>query len=283
MTLISQKSFPSIEWCQQRWALEAGPRRGKTATPRIVGSAQKSGKCTRCTRWAVHKNTKKCKMQKSHCSWKFMKGARVRKNDLVTKSSRWLFGRQTCLNLKAPWREICTLARLRMACGVGWELLARGRTRTQGESFSRWPMRTSMCKQVHLQGGDFLAGECFFGRGFFCLQVGVFLFVEKCVFGGDVALAGKCAGMQRTREEEHWEQEMPTVHTEQKGYRSNTFKDVNFLDAAIKSWHFWWIFSPIFFSKQVKSKSQRGDTGSCVRLEGGLLRWRRCAADSAER
>ena len=171
MTLISQKSFPSIEWCQQRWALEAGPRRGKTATPRIVGSAQKSGKCTRCTRWAVHKNTKKCKMQKSHCSWKFMKGARVRKNYLVTKSSRWLFGRQTCLKLKAPWREICTLARLRMACGVGWELLARGGTRTQGVrrvfQGGRWELQWA--SRFTCRGGISLQGSVFLHRSFFCL------------------------------------------------------------------------------------------------------------------
>ena len=93
--------------------------------------------------------------------------------------------------------------RMRAAC--------KGRNENSGgeESFSRWPMRTSMGKQVHLQGRDFLAGECFFAQEFFfaCFA----LFVEKCVFflvlggvfWGDVALAGKCAGMRRTREEEH--------------------------------------------------------------------------------
>ena len=94
--------------------------------------------------------------------------------------------------------------RMRAAC--------KGRNENSGgeESFSRWPMRTSRGKQVHLQGGDFLAGECFFEEEFFLLAGGCFLFVEKCVFllwgvffGGDVALAGKCAGMHRTREEEH--------------------------------------------------------------------------------
>ena len=69
--------------------------------------------------------------------------------------------------------------RMRAAC--------KGRNENSGgeESFSRWPMRTSMGKQVHLQGGDFLAGECFFGRGFFLLAGGCFFICRKvCFWGG---------------------------------------------------------------------------------------------------
>ena len=72
--------------------------------------------------------------------------------------------------------------RMRAAC--------KGRNENSGgeESFSRWPMRTSRGKQVHLQGGISLQGSVFLQRTCFCLQVGVFLFVEKCAF----FLSGEC-------------------------------------------------------------------------------------------
>ena len=63
--------------------------------------------------------------------------------------------------------------RMRAAC--------KGRNENLGgeESFSRWPMRTSRGKQVHLQGRISLQGSVFFAEEFFCLQLGVFLHVES--------------------------------------------------------------------------------------------------------